>query len=60
MQRTTSPEMIEKIKQELKKGKKQKDISKSLGVNISVVNRVANNHHEPKNEYFFNWKNFKL
>jgi len=52
--------MIEKIKQELKKGKKQKDVSKSLGVNISVVNRVANNHHEPKNEYFFNWKNFKL
>ena len=60
MQRTTSPEMIEKIKQELKKGKKQKDVSKFLGVNISVVNRVANNQHEPKNEYFFNWKNFKL
>ena len=60
MQRTTSPEIIEKIKQELKKGKKQKDVSKSLGVNISVVSRVARGKHNPHNEYFFNWKNFKL
>jgi len=52
--------MIEKIKVELLKRKKQKDISKELKVNISVVNRVARGHHNPKNEYFFNWKDFKI
>ena len=60
MQRTTSPEMIDKIKKELQKHKKQKDISKELGVNISVVSRVARGKHNPHNEYFFNWKNFKI
>lgn len=60
MQRTTSPEMIAKIKAELLKRKKQIDISKELKVNISVVNRVARGHHNPKNEYFFNWKDFKI
>jgi transcriptional regulator with XRE-family HTH domain len=60
MQRATSAEMVEKIKIELQRGKKQKDISKNLKVNISVVNRVANGHRNPKNKFFFDWKDFRI
>ena len=61
MPKIVNPDLVDKIKTELQKGRKQKNIAKSLNIGVKLVNRVSTgvyDNYESKIEYF-NHKNFK-